>query len=145
MVFRTGFEADGLVWSDKAGLQCKDKSLAQQQFKDECDINTIVERFGLTGTVPENFRMPLTGDFRDAPDFFTAMLKVREAGESFMELPADIRARFVNDPGRLIEFLENPANRDEAVKLGLVALPAEKPRDVVAAVDELAAALKPKA
>ena len=36
--------------SNETGLECKDPSLAQQHMKDECDINTIVEQFRVTGS-----------------------------------------------------------------------------------------------
>lgn len=113
----------------------------QQQFKEESDINEIVRRFGLTGEMPDNPRVPQYGDFEEVTDFQSAMNAVRQAEEGFMELPADVRARFANDPQRLMDFLADEANRDEARKLGLVRLPPEVPRDVVTAVDELAARL----
>jgi phage internal scaffolding protein len=89
--------------------------------------------------------MPLTGDFVDVPDFQTALNLVISAQDEFMKVPADVRARFNNDPGELMAFLEDDKNRDEAIKLGLVNAPPEKTRDVVQAVDELAAKLVPKA
>lgn len=107
--------------SNETGLKCLDKSLAQQQFGEEVDINTIVKRFNLTGQLPTNFNMPTYGDFTGISDYHTALNVVRAADEEFLSLPADLRARFDNDPGKLIEFLENDENRDEAVKLGLVA------------------------
>lgn len=125
----------------ETGLECKDESLAQQHFKEECDINEIVRRFGLTGEMPENVRLPVSGDFTGIVDFQTALNAVVEAQESFMALPAEVRARFANDPQRLMEFLADEKNRDEAVKLKLVNPKAEPVRDVVTAVDELAAKL----
>lgn len=116
----------------------------QQQFKEECDINTIIERFGLAGTVPENFRMPLSGDFTGISDFHQAVNLVKEAEAGFMQLPADLRKEFGHDPARLMAFLDDEKNRPKAEELGLVNKPPEKTRDVVQAVDELAAALKSK-
>ena len=46
-----------------------------------------------------------------------------------MALSAEIRSRFGNDPQNLILFLEDPSNRPEAEKLGLVnssAIPPER-------------------
>ena len=137
-----GYDVDAA--SAEAGLLCKDESLAQQQFKEECDINEIVRRFGLTGTMPEGVSMPVTGDFTGVVDFHSALNLVRQAEDGFMELPGELRARFANDPGALLAFLDDDRNREEAVKLGLVIKPAEKARDVVQAVDELAAAFKSK-
>lgn len=119
------------------------EGMTQQSFAEECDINTIVRRFGLTGEFPSDFQMPQSGDFTGVTDFHEAMNIVRQAQEEFMELPADVRARFANDPGRLLSFLDDESNRAEALKLGLLRAPLEKTRDVVAAVDELAARLVP--
>jgi hypothetical protein len=44
---------------------------------------------------------------------------VRAAQEQFLRVPADIRARFSHDPGLFTEFLENPDNLEEAVRMGL--------------------------
>lgn len=129
-----------------SGLDMSDlPSLTQQQFAEDADINTIVRRFGLTGQMPETLAMPVSGDFSDAVDFQTAMGVIRRAEEEFMTVPPEIRARFGNDPGRLISFLDDESNRDEALKLGLLRPPVEKTRDAVAAIDELAASLAPKA
>lgn len=115
-----------------------DDGKTQQSFKDEVDINTIVKRFGLTGELPENFSIPVSGDFTAAMSFQESMNLVRQAQESFMTLPGEMRDRFQHDPARLIAFLEDERNRDEAVKLGLVSLPPERTRDAVQAIDELA-------
>ena len=137
---RAPFNYDVDKASEESGLACDpDEGMTQQQFADECDINKIVERFGLTGQLPENLRMPVSGDFTGVTDFHSAMNIVRLAEEEFMRVPAKVRERFGNDPGALMAFLDDPGNRDEAVKLGLVNPPAEKTRDVVQAVDELAA------
>ena len=109
------------VVSNETGLACDpDEGVTQQSFKEECDINVIVERFGLTGQLPENLRMPVSGDFTGITDFQTAMQVVREAQEEFMRVPADIRERFNHDPGKLIAFLGDDKNREEALKLGLI-------------------------
>lgn len=140
---RSAFNYDTDQASQEAATVIEGESLAQQQFKEECDINTIVERFGLTGELPENLRLPVSGDFTGVVDFKTAMDAVSSAQSAFMQLPGHLRARFENDPQRLMRFLENDKNRAEAEELGLVVKPPEKTRDVVQAVDELAAAIKP--
>lgn len=109
--------------SKETGLECKDKTLAQQQFLEETDINTIVERFGLTGQMPEEVRTPQYGDYTGIFDYQTAMNTVVQAKENFMALPAKMRARFHNDPQEILEFLEEEENREEAIKIGLVKEP----------------------
>lgn len=141
--FRTGYNYDTDKASRETGIACtEEEGRTQQQFKDECDINVIVERFGLTGQLPENPRVPVSGDFTGIQDFQTAMNMVREAQEAFMEFPAEIRAEFDNDPGKMIAFVENEKNRERALEMGLIAKPAEKTRDAVQAIDELAVHFK---
>ena len=106
--------------SNETGLLCLDPSLAQQHQKDDADINVIVERFGLTGQLPDAITPPQYGDFSQATDYHSAMNAVRAAQERFMELPAKLRARFDNDPAKLIDFVSNGDNRQEAVSLGLI-------------------------
>lgn len=126
---RTEFNYDRDFASEASGLHCTDPSLTQQQFKDETDINEIVRRFGLTGELPGDFNMPQSADLVDAiTDYHTALNTIREADEEFMSMPPELRARFDNDPGKLIAFLEDGGNREEAVKLGLVKAPDPVPQ-----------------
>lgn len=126
---RSAFNYDPDAVSEETGLVCDpEEGRTQQSFAEECDINTIVRRFGLTGEMPQNLRMPVSGDFTGVTDFQTAMNAVRQAQEAFMELPGEMRARFDNDPQKLISFLEHDGNREEAVKLGLVNKPPETAR-----------------
>jgi len=117
---RTPYNYDVNEASDASALVCDDPSLAQQHAKEECDINTIVRRFGLTGELPNGVKAPQYGDFTEATDYHTALNAVRAADAAFMQLPADIRTRFNNDPGSLVDFVSDDNNRAEAEKLGLV-------------------------
>jgi phage internal scaffolding protein len=118
---RTPYNYDTNAASDAAGLKCEDETLAQQQFAEESDINTIVERFGLTGELPPARTVPQYGDFTGVIDYHSALNSVIAAQQAFNGLPAQMRARFENDPAQLLAFLGDEANRDEAVSLGLVA------------------------
>lgn len=117
---RSAYNYDRYEASNESGLRCEDDTLAQQSFKDECDINTIVRRFGVTGQHPSGVRMPTYGDFTNVVDFHSAMNAVAQAKESFDAMPAEVRARFNNDPAQFVEFCSKEENKDEAVKLGLV-------------------------
>lgn len=101
-------------------LDCKDPSLAQQQFKDDVDINVLLERFKVTGQMPQGIVLPSYGDFRGVSDYRSAVDAIRKADNAFMDLPANIRSRFENDPQKFLEFVSDDKNRDEAVRLGLV-------------------------
>jgi len=96
------------------------EALTQQQFRDECDVGNIMKRFEQTGQIMTGANGAKYGDFSDVDDYHTALNKINEARESFMELPAQIRKRFSNDPGQLIDFLNDGNNLEEAIKLGLV-------------------------
>lgn len=117
---RSAYNYDADLVSEETGLECKDPSMAQQNEKEEADINTIVRRFGLTGEMPQGFRIPQYGDFSEITDYQTALNAVKQANEAFLQLPAALRSRFHNDPEEFVEFCMDEKNYDEAVKLGLV-------------------------
>ena len=63
---------------------------------------------------------PMYGDYSSVSDFHAAQNLIAEATQTFDLLPASLRKRFDNDPAKLLAFLEDDSNREEAVKLGLV-------------------------
>lgn len=99
-------------------------SRTQQHFKDECDVNRIVEKYKATGYLVDPLIkrtvQPMYGDFCNLPDFMEAQLMIRKANEGFEALPAFLRKRFNNDPREFVEFCSNPENRTEMEKLGLI-------------------------
>lgn len=127
---RSAFNYDTEAASKESGLTCLDESRAQQQFKDECDINTIVERFGLTGELPEDPRIPLPEDFLEITNYHEAMTALVQAQELFMSYPAAIRERFANDPGRFVDYVSDPKNVEDARAWGL-ARPPEAPGEPI--------------
>lgn len=147
--FGVKLRAPGQYDPDQASLESgisfdPEEGKTQQQFAEEVDINTIVKRYGITGELPWSGKVPLSGDFTEVTDFHQAMNLVVQAEQAFAELSADLRKRFEHDPGKLIAFLEDPKNREEAERLGLVNKPPEKTRDAVQAIDDLAAKLAPE-
>lgn len=130
MKFNTGYNFDGDVISFQTGLKCEDESLTLQSHAEDADINTIVRRFGVTGQLPSGVAAPTYGDFEGIFDYQSAMNAIRAADESFMEMPADVRARFANDPAQFVDFCSNPDNIEELRKMGL-ALPVKVPAEPV--------------
>jgi phage internal scaffolding protein len=124
---RNPYNYDLDVMSMVTGLECLEPTMTQQQFKDECDINVLAERFGLTGVMPLNPNTPSYGDFGEVFDFQTAMNSIVATKANFMQLTASVRKRFSNDPQELLVFMENPANRQEAISLGLIPPPPVPP------------------
>lgn len=116
VVARSYFDAVGN--SADEGLKCEDPSLAVQSAKDDCDINNIVKKYLRTGELPE-MRQAVYADVSELGDLRDATERVLAAEEAFMQLPAEVRRYFDNDPVRLVEFSQDPANLEKAVELGL--------------------------
>lgn len=100
-------------------------SQTQQSDKDEADINVIVAKYGI-GAFPQVTEAPRYGDFSQVTDYRTAVEMIRDANDKFLEVPAEIRAQFGNDPQAFIEYAQDPANLDQMRKWKL-APPAEQP------------------
>lgn len=105
--------------SDLAKLVFTRPSRTQQSFRDECDINSILRQFNVTGQLPVGSVQPQYGDFSGITDYQSALNAVMAAQDSFLALPAKVRARFDNDPALFVEFASDEANKDEMKALGL--------------------------
>lgn len=105
------------------GTENHQPSLTQQHFEKECNINNIVARAKVTGVLIDptvkRSAIPKFGDFTQVSDFQSANNLLIQAREAFSALPAEIRKKFDNQPQKLMAFLEDPQNNEEAVKLGL--------------------------
>lgn len=124
---RTGFNYDMDAVSRETALVCDEETRTQQQFAEECDINVIVERFGVTGELPQGLRVPVNAEFEETITYHEAMNKIIEAGDAFMQMPAKIRAEFQNDAGKFVEFVSNPENVAKCREWGLANAPKAAP------------------
>jgi len=106
--------------SDRAKLVFTRPSRTQQSFRDECDINNILRQFNVTGELPTGSVQPQYGDFSGITDYQSALNAVMAAQDSFLQLPAKVRAKFDNDPALFVEFASDEANKDEMKALGLL-------------------------
>lgn len=98
----------------------------KQSFGPASDVNAIVARYEKTGIMDYVRQNPgVFSDVSQIPDYPEMIMKIRFAEESFEQLPAHLRKRFEFDPAKLVAFISDDSNRDEAVKLGLV------PKEVV--------------
>lgn len=86
------------LWSNRGGGEV----LTQQHFAEEVDVNTIVRRFGITREMPFGQAEGVYGDFTGILDYDSALEKITEAQNKFMNLPAEVREKFRNDPAELI-------------------------------------------
>jgi len=117
--FRIPFEYDAKAASDESAYVEKMDSLTIQSMAEDADINIILARFGVTGKMPENPNLPRYGDFSEITSYQDAMNACMKAGNDFLTLPAEIRAKFDNNPEKLIQFVENPANYEAGLAMKL--------------------------
>jgi len=97
-------------------------TLTQASGAMDCDINVLAKRFGIgEGAMPPAaVDASYYGDFDMSLTLGEAMERVRSASEHFAKLPVAIRSRFDNSPALLWAFLNDAANVDEAVSMGLL-------------------------
>lgn len=96
------------------------ESMTVQNAKDECDIEKIVKQYRRTRTITHvSDAIAKFGDFTQVTDFKQAIDQVLEAKAAFGELPSELRARFENDPAKLLAYMADPSNEEEAITLGL--------------------------
>lgn len=124
-----------------------DGSLVQRSSKDECDINLIMKKYEKSRILTHvNKYAGEYGDFSNVPDYKTGLERVMEADAMFMSLPASIRDRFNNDPGKFIEFATNADNIGEMRSMGLAPKAPEPPEpQLVKVVKEPDSEVPPKA
>ena len=106
--------------SDSAKLVFIRPSRTKQSFRDECDINNILRQFNVTGQLPVGSVQPQYGDFSGITDYQSALNAVMAAQDSFLQLPAKVRAKFDNDPALFVDWASDEANKDEMKALGLL-------------------------
>lgn len=102
-------------------------SRTRQSDAHAADINHIMRNYLPGGIV----RSGVFVDWSDPASchLVDAYHKVMHGVELFATLPSRLRSRFNNDPGLLLEFLQDSINRDEAIELGLIDAPKPKQDD----------------
>jgi len=96
-------------------------TLTKQSFREECNINSIMARYEKTGLINHVAgREPIFGDFSEIPDYQTALDIVYTAEDQFLQLPAQLRKFFNNDPSFMLAYMQDPKNKAMCQKLGLL-------------------------
>jgi phage internal scaffolding protein len=94
-------------------------SKVEQSHKSKVNINTIVRKINKTGMVPAVHGFNY-GNFANVGDYHSVQNRLINANNQFMSLPSDIRNKFDNDVGKLIDFINKPENALEAANMGLI-------------------------
>lgn len=113
----------GLRTYGRVTLTSDPLSRAKQEFRDECDINTIMAKYQKTGIIEHRNKNEPRYTEMNGLDFRESLEQVMEAQDLFLQLPSSLRKRFQNDPGQFYEFVQNPDNTDELIQLGLANAP----------------------
>ncbi len=114
----------------------------KQCFKDDCDINKIMTRFEVTGTISHLAKWEgVYADFSDF-DFQMQTQQLTRGREIFDELPAEVRKEFGQSPAAFFKYVNDPANADDLrKKLPALAKPGQQLPPVVSPTADNEAAL----
>lgn len=88
-------------------------SMTDQQYKQSCDINFIVNQYVKLG-IPLPQSHVSYADLTTVDDYDNALLVVSEYKSAFECLPAKDRERFHGDVREYLEFVSNPHNLKES-------------------------------
>lgn len=92
-----------------------------QSYKKMCDINVIIANASKTGVLShQQSKVAQYIDNTEIPSLMEAHAVIRDAQESFMTLPSQIRKLMDHDPTKLADFVSNPENLDILVKHGIL-------------------------
>ncbi len=107
-------------WDRRPLVLCDPEKGAKQSFKEECDINTILDRHRQGAMVTHvNANQGRFADVSRFTDYREVLERVERAREYFLGLSSEVRNRFQNDPAYFLDFVADPANTNELVELGL--------------------------
>lgn len=101
-------------------IDCSQGGLTDQSFKNDADINVIIERFNKTGILPTIEKKPYFGDVTEIPTLEQAFDIVDAARQEFEKLPAEVRKKMENNPAKLESFLEDEENHNFLKKHGVI-------------------------
>lgn len=106
-----------------------DDGRTQQHFKDQVDINRILAKYRKTGVIEHVKRAQARyGDFTELAEYAQNLDKVAKAQQAFESLPAELRNKFNNNIPGFFDYIMQPENFDECVKMGIY----EKPKEPMA-------------
>lgn len=118
------YSSDGVV-RPNVGTHCTaEEGRARQEFKAECDINTLMKR-GEAAIVPQLRQDGFFADVSQIGDLHDCLEKVRRANEVFGALPAEVRSAFENRPEVFTKAFETPEGIAKLRELKIVAEPPE--------------------
>jgi phage internal scaffolding protein len=104
--------------------------ITEQSHKDACDVNILMDKLKKGLPIDSSLYKEGKYGYVEPQTYSEALIALRNAKDAFDDLPAKVRQRFDNDPAKLLEFIADDKNREEAEKLGLV-----KPGEVIKPIE----------
>lgn len=100
-----------------------DDKITEDSHKAEVDINNIIKRHGmdLIRKTAVAYRNDMEYGEVTGESFQEAMNKVVKAQDSFNSLPAEVREKFQNNPVNYLDFINDHANIEDMIKMGIAA------------------------
>ena len=92
------------------------RTRAVQSERNASDINNIVARAKQTGQLPVLMNRKPVPQMPDVDSYQDALDKVVTAQQNFARLPSEIRAKFDNDPSKLLFAIQNSDKNPELKK-----------------------------
>ena len=118
----------------RSGFETTGDSMTQQSHAAAADVRNIIKQYDRTGLIANvNKGIAQYGDYSEINEYAEALNMVREANESFAEIPSHIREQFSNDAGLFFEFATDPKNSEKMIEMGLKQAPIKKLENVVEA------------
>lgn len=120
--------------ADRKAKIINDPSRTKQSFGKSTRVDSILRKYATLGVDAQTVglfgatvaRMPFGVADLDY-DFQEHHNRVQRVQEYFRSLPSAVRDRFKNSPAIMFEFISDPANRQEAIDLGLLEGEVSKP------------------
>lgn len=113
-------------------------SRVKSEFLHDSKISTIMDKYRSHGIPPKSKG---AGSFVDnfvIPGFTESLNQQSKSLTMFEDLDANLRKEFDNNPAKLMDFLEDPKNKDRAIELGLIDKPPEATAQEQYYLDKLA-------
>jgi len=93
----------------------------KSEFAKECDINHIMAKFDKTGRLPALIKQnPIYGDFTTLPSYMEAQQIIINANNQFDALSRELKGKFNGRPEEFLAYVNDPANKAELQKEGLL-------------------------
>lgn len=116
--FKTPHNHDTTAEAIRTSTGGFEKTKTDQSFKEDADINVIMERVMKNGVSPNMIALPEHFGEDQRVDLFTARSRILESNRTFYNLPPKVREKYANDPGRWEQDVLRKLNAGDLDGLG---------------------------